>query len=149
MGAPPGRSWLVSLAGEHGAMATLIGRIDELIDRPLDETTLHFVACLLDDLAHHCRHHMALEERDGYLPAVEERLPNRKGAIRKLLCEHSTLQAELGEIRSAVTRLPDEPRARSAFVERLRRWITTMRDHEAREDQLVQESFNQDLGGGD
>ena len=92
---------------------------------------------------------MTLEEKDGYLPSVRHRLPNRTTAVEKLLAEHDTPQFELAAI---MTRMREEPGGApevAALADRLQHWFRHIRNHEASENQLVQEAFNTDLGGGD
>ncbi len=141
--------WFRSLAGEHAALTVLIERVEKLIAGGLAPPDARFLASILDEIVEHCRHHMALEERDGYLPIVRQRLPNADSVVEALVGEHPVLLAELAGIVVALERAAVAGAPLEDALERLKRWIAAMRQHEACENRLVQEAYTLDYGGGD
>ena len=84
-----GSPWFRPLAGEHAALIVLIERVEKLIAGGLALSDARFLASMLQEILEHCRRHMALEERDGYLPVVRQRLPNAEATVERLLAEWS------------------------------------------------------------
>jgi hypothetical protein len=94
----------------------------------------------------HLAEHFRLEEHNGYMDAVRKREPRLERRVQLLAEEHhqlaQSLETLLGEARTATTRgdaLPDQVRA----------WVEQVRQHEVRENQLVQEAFNLDINAED
>ena len=100
----------------------------------------------LERLQAHLTRHFRCEERGGYLEEVRRREPQRKRVIEELLADHRRLSQgladSLDEVRWA-SRLSDGLRGR------IRHWVLAVRRHEARENRLVQDTFNRDLGPED
>jgi hypothetical protein len=95
-----------------------------------------------NDIADHFR----FEEQDGYMAAVRKREPRLERAIRELAGEHAQLTESLNTLMAKAkiaTTLDDELR------QQLRAWVERVREHEARENQLVQGAFNLDIAGED
>jgi hemerythrin-like domain-containing protein len=90
--------------------------------------------------------HFRIEEQDGYLNAVRKREPRLERAIQQLAEEHGqlarSLAAVIAEARGA-TDVSDKLR------EKVRDWIECVRRHEARENDVVQDAFNQDISAED
>jgi hypothetical protein len=107
--------------------------------RPLDEELL-----LLRVIAREVQAHFKLEERDGYMATVLKQAPQFTHAAQELLGEHRQLEASLAAlIQEASGRPPDEVRAQVS------EWVTRIRQHESRENQVVQEAYNRDAAGED
>ncbi len=100
----------------------------------------------LQQIQQHLREHFHLEEDGGYMDAVLKRDPHRERTVADLRQEHrdmgQTLKSLVEEAR-ALKVLDD------AFAARVRAWIHQVRDHESRENMLVQEVFNLDIGAED
>jgi hypothetical protein len=101
---------------------------------------------LLDALhaAHaHVAEHFRFEERDGYFDAVRMRAPHQERAIQHLAAEHRQLEESLrGLLREAGR---DNEDVRGHVIE----WVRSIRDHETRENKLVQEVFYRDVAAED
>ncbi len=100
----------------------------------------------LDQVAAHLTEHFRFEEKNGYMDAVLLREPHRERVIAGLRDEHQALARGLEALRA-------EAGARktldAAFRARVRSWVGEVRAHEARENGLVQDVFNQDIGAED
>ena len=94
----------------------------------------------------HLAEHFRFEEQNGYMDTVREREPRLERAIHQLAEEHGELRKSLdGLIREAgdATSLGD------GLQEAIRTWIECVRQHEARENDLVQDAFDLDIGPED
>ena len=94
----------------------------------------------------HVTEHFRFEEQNGYMEAVLKREPRLERAIQQLAEEHRSLAQSLAvlvERAKAGTSL-DDP-----FREEVRGWVERVRQHEARENEVVQDAFNLDIGAED
>jgi hemerythrin len=100
----------------------------------------------LDATRTHITEHFRFEEQDGYMVAVGEREPRLQRAIHHLADEHRELSRSLDALveEARTTTTPGDP-----FREKLREWIEHVRRHEARENELVQDALNWDIGAED
>jgi hypothetical protein len=90
--------------------------------------------------------HFACEEKNGWTDVVLKREPRLEHAIGHLLDEHRELAQSLDTlIDEAGTIQPLD----NVFREKVLRWIERVRDHEAREIELLEDAFVKDLGAGD
>ena len=94
----------------------------------------------------HVTEHFRFEEQNGYMDAVRKREPRLERIIRELAEEHSQLRSSLEE-------LIGEARVTSSLGgllrERIRTWVKRVRQHEMRENDVVQDAFNLDIGAED
>lgn len=90
--------------------------------------------------------HFRLEEENGYMDTVRQRTPRLERAVQQLAEEHRVLGGLLGSLlgraRTATTVNP-------ALGEEVRDWIRQVRQHELRENDLIQDAFTLDIGAGD
>lgn len=90
--------------------------------------------------------HFRLQEKGGFLNELREREPRLARTAWELLEEHRTLRQALdslhGEANVAVS-LDD------TFREKVRQWIANMRRHETRENDLLQDVVDLDIGAED
>jgi len=100
----------------------------------------------LDATRTHIGEHFRFEEENGYLDVVSKREPRLDRAIQQLIEEHrqlaQSLDRILGEAKAAMG-LED------ALREEVQGWVKRVRQHEAREDNLIQDAFNLDIGAED
>ena len=88
----------------------------------------------------HITDHFRFEEKDGYFDSIRNREPRLERAIEHLAEEHRKMAAALDAIvREAKTGKPTEN-----FRREIKEWVASVRDHEARENKLAQDAFNQD-----
>lgn len=92
------------------------------------------------------KEHFQFEEQGGYLAVVLERKPQLKRTVEELRQEHDRLAGSLQElVRHCQHAITIEPE----LVAEIQGWMHRLRDHEARENKLVQETFNLETGAGD
>ena len=90
--------------------------------------------------------HFGFDEQTVWMELLRKREPRFDHVATCLLREHCELTQSLDILigEAEATQSVDE-----AFREQVRHWIARVRDHEFREDQLLEESANEDLGTGD
>lgn len=94
----------------------------------------------------HLAEHFRFEEQNGYMDAIRKREPRLERAITQFSEEHHDLARildSLVEEANAVSTLDHGLRAG------LRLWIERVRHHEIRENKLVQDAFDLDIGAED
>ncbi len=90
--------------------------------------------------------HFGLEEQNGYMDALEVREPRLDRALRELVHEHRQLTTSLDAL---IEEAGGSTTLNEALLDRVQAWIAGVRRHEHRENELVQDAFNLDLGSGD
>jgi hypothetical protein len=91
----------------------------------------------------HLTEHFRFEEQNGYMDVVREREPRLERTIQQLAEEHGQLTRSLDALikeAGKATSLGD------ALREAILSWIECVRQHEARENDLVQDAFDLDIG---
>lgn len=136
-----------------GELWALIDKVDEMRSHPWlicdhPRHAVDLVSQLQDQLALY----FSLEEYYGYFegPAsVEPRFSERAGALRE---EHRTLYLDMCSIIDRAERLVDEDRLASLtrhIVVRLDAFCAQLKAHETREQDMLLEAFDDDIGVGD
>jgi hemerythrin-like domain-containing protein len=94
----------------------------------------------------HLATHFRFEEKDGYMDAVRKREPHFEHAVSRLGIEHGQIMQSLDGLvnRASRVEVPDD-RLRQDVLH----WLDRLRNHEHRENELVQEALNTDFGAGD
>jgi hypothetical protein len=109
----------------------------------IDPKVLH---ASLQSTKAHILDHFGYEEENGYMEVVRKREPRLGRDLDELAEEHVQLRTELEAILK-------ETAAASSVNETIRaeitRWINHVRAHEARENRLVQNAFNLEIGPED
>ncbi len=144
---PP--SWTDELAHEHAHLGNLLGRVRRLLAATSEETRDGMLGVLLEQLTVEVREHMEFEERDGYLAPVQQQMPGLFDTIEQMRGEHTVLQSRLAQILTDARTHPGIYEFREELSPHLQHWLDSMRDHERRENLLVQEAFNTDISACD
>ena len=134
-----------ALARAHVALLADL-RVLEQSARPSSGEGLADLRARLGATQTHVTEHFRFEEQNGYMEAVLKREPRLERAIQQLAEEHRSLAQSLAvlvERAKAGTSL-DDP-----FREEVRGWVERVRQHEAREKEVVQDAFNLDIGAED
>ena len=134
-----------ALSQAHGALLADLRELKQAV-RPSSEEGLRELRTRLGAAHAHITEHFRFEEQNGYMDAVRKREPRLERTIQQFVEEHGqlrrSLDALIGEA-TAATSLGDTLR------EEIREWIERVRQHEIRENDLVQDAFNLDIGGED
>jgi hypothetical protein len=110
----------------------------ETAARPEAQTSRAEMGMRLRRTRAHLTDHFRFEEQNGYLDSVLRRDPNRERKVECLHDDHRRLAEELeGLLDEAAEVGPDGP-----LLEKVLAWVASVRDHEARENALVQDAFN-------
>lgn len=131
------------------AHTALLADMQKLEEKAVRLASTQSVAELRDRLRAtrtHIAAHFRFEEQNGYLDTVRKREPRFDRAIQQLVEEHRQLTQSLdgliGEAGTATT--VDDP-----LRKKIREWIDHVRQHEIRENDLVQDAFIQDISAED
>jgi hemerythrin-like domain-containing protein len=128
----------------HEVLRRDLGEVDEAARVP--SSNPWELGSLLDKVRMQLLEHFRLEEQDGYMSEVLKEDPSRERTARQLLEEHCQLA-------DCLDGLVEEAAAwasrRDAFLEKVREWVKRVRQHESRENRLVEDVLNRDLGTKD
>ncbi len=134
-----------ALRRAHAVLLEDLRRLDEAA-RPASGEGIVGLRARLETTQAHIAEHFRFEEQNGYMDTVRKREPRLERAIQQLAEEHRQLAQSLAAlieegwmVASLEARFRDEVRA----------WVERVRQHEVHEEDLVQDSFNLDLGAGD
>lgn len=131
---------------EHEMLAALMQRLHE------DMTALRSSwASARDDLRaflNHLRRHFALEEEGGFMEDVVQRWPHAAPHVETLRAEHTQLLQEAERLMETGDRVIEGQLMR-AWADECRRLLSAIREHDRKENHLIQEVFCLDVGGGD
>jgi hypothetical protein len=133
------------MARAHTKLLNDLGELAHAIRTTSHKSLKEFKACLQTartDLAEHFR----LEEQNGFMDAVKSRHPAEVRAIQGLLAEHSGLLKSLDGLITLASRsasLSDRLRNKTLL------WIQSVRAHERRENELIQDAFSTDIAAED
>ncbi|GIW83076.1 MAG: hypothetical protein KatS3mg105_4883 [Gemmatales bacterium] len=130
------------LADEHAALehhmtavlACLASRCLRTMIEQLQKTRAHLLQ------------HFQLEERDGYMEPVLRRRPEFHRTASNLLQEHADLAARLDKL---LADLSSASHWNEPLAQNVRDWLDQLRSHEIRENKLVHEAFNVEIGAED
>ena len=138
---------------EHEKVEELANRLREktaIVPRANMSFWISEVCERFDHFRAHLVKHMALEEQDGYLPAVVERRPALSGEVDRLHHEHQELRRIMDTLHQAVHELAAKDRllARDCCC-RIDQLLCYVDHHEELENNLVTLAFTQDIGTKD
>jgi hypothetical protein len=124
----------------HAALRHDLERLPQVLAVPTEARRF------LGELRDHLIQHFRCEEEGGYMATVLQRRPQSERAVRQLLAEHGPLLEGLDALlkeASTAEQIDDGFRARVGT------WAALLRRHEAEENVLVEDAFNQDIGQDD
>ena len=100
----------------------------------------------LEATRRHLAEHFRFEEQGGYMDAVRKREPRLGRVIDELCTEH-------GQLLSSLDAILKETATASSINDlisgEISGWISRVRQHESRENQVAQDAFNLDIGPED
>jgi len=134
-----------ALSRAHQALRNDLRKLEESVD-PASGQDLIALCARLAATRSHITEHFRFEEKNGYMDKVRKREPRLEHTIEQLAAQHRQLAQSLDAI---IKRAKDAASLGPALREKIREWIASVRHHEAREDELVQNAFNLDIGAED
>jgi hypothetical protein len=90
--------------------------------------------------------HFQFEEQNGWMDEVRKQEPRLEHAIEGLREEHRELVQSLDTL---IEELKAKEKLNEAGRHKIVRWIERVRAHESRENELLEDAFEEDLGAGD
>jgi hypothetical protein len=94
----------------------------------------------------HIANHFQFEEQGGYMDSLRKREPRLERTIAGLAEEHEEMMQSLDTLIDSSRR----PNSQLNVIRgRVREWIEQVRNHERRENDLVQDAFDFDVGAAD
>ena len=139
-------SFAKALQAAHEALAAGLRKLEEISHGDETESGLAALRARLGATRIHLGEHFRFEEQGGYMETVRAREPRLERTIQHLGSQHPRLMESLDRLiihaRTASSR-------DKTLREQIRAWIDSVRSHEARENELVQTTFNQDLSAED
>jgi hypothetical protein len=115
----------------------------EMVGRRASSNGLETLRARLEATRVHLVEHFRFEEESGYMEAVRKLEPRLERAVAQLAEEHIQLLNSLDALRGEIAPMP---RANEAVAAKVTAWVQKVRQHEARENHLVQDAFGLDIG---
>lgn len=134
-----------TLARAHAALLEDLKKLEEAVS-PASKKTVGEINARLAATRAHIVEHFRFEERNGYMDIVRNREPRLEHAIEQLGGEHRQLLQSLDAV---IEKTKTASKLDDALREEVARWLHGVRDHEMRENDLVQDAFIQDLAAED
>jgi hypothetical protein len=134
-----------SLSQAHAALLADLRELEQAV-QPSSGEGLAELRARLGEARADITERFRFEEQNGYMDVVRKREPRLELNIQQLADEHRQLAGTLdGLVRKsgAATRLDETLR------QEVRAWVERVRQHEARENDLIQDAFNLDIGPED
>jgi hypothetical protein len=134
-----------ALRRAHVALLDDLRKLEEAA-RPASGESLKGLFTRLAATHAHLTRHFRFEEQDGYMDEVRKREPRLERAVEQLAEEHRRLAHAL----DALTEEAGEAESLGEPLrQKVREWVERVRQHEDRENDLVQDAFNLDIGPED
>jgi hypothetical protein len=132
------------LSRAHEALQAELRKLEQAVS-PSSREGLVEIRARLAAARTHIAEHFRVEEENGYLHALKDE-PRLERAVHQLAKEH-------GQLSQLLDRLLGEARVAPSLGDTLREeiagWIERLRQHEHRENDLVQGTLNMDIGAED
>jgi hypothetical protein len=134
-----------ALSRAHQALLNDLAKLKDSLNQASGQG-LQALCTQLNTTRKHILEHFRFEEQDGYMEKVRKREPRLEHTIELLAGEHQHLARSLDLL---IAKAGDAQSLDNALRESVREWIGTVRQHEIREDELVQDVFNMDISAED
>jgi hypothetical protein len=134
-----------ALGRAHDILLADLRKLEQAI-RPARGDDLTELRKRLEATGSHIARHFRYEEENGYMPAVRKLQPRLERAAQQLVEEHAQLTESLEALIREAHALPE---VNETFCQKVREWVRSLRRHEGRENELVQDAFNLDIGAED
>jgi hypothetical protein len=139
-------------AAELGdAHVSLLGQLACLEERsePGTADCAAFLVRRLREVQTSLQCHFLFEEEGGYMSRILADAPHLHRAAQELLAEHGRLSDSLSSLIAAAAAIEPESGVTAALRAQVSQWVLLVRGHEARENRLIQQACNQDVGTDD
>ncbi len=132
---------------EHSKIETLLDNLNRALEqadlRGWPQDAIMNVGEQLSSLEHALAAHFRKEEEGGFLEDARVALPRMSAAVRELLQEHAEMLAEVGGLAAQTKHMHwGTYHSWRGFLEHVKTFIKRLQAHEARENVLLAEAFN-------
>ncbi len=127
----------------------LLDQLRELLGEVADEQKTRWLHEVVDKLCDGLQHEFAREDEGGYLGEVLERFPTWEPRVSKLREDHERLLQDLSELREQLDRPAGANRVSAELRTQFEDWIERLTAHKQRENELLLDAMNLDIGEGD
>jgi hypothetical protein len=144
-----GPTFASKLGQEH---ASLLGHLGCLEERPAPGTVdcAGLLVGRLREVQATLQRHFQFEEQGGYMSYIlAEDAPHLYRAAQELLAEHGRLRDDLDKLITSAAGVPPESLVTAELREQVSQWVLLVRGHEGRENRLIHQACNQDIGTDD
>jgi hypothetical protein len=141
----PETSIAEALNRAHVALMKDLNKLHEAAKSDSGEGVVALIARLGDTRAH-LMEHFRFEEQNGYLDVVGKCEPRLQHVIEQLAAEHRQLQRTLDQL---IADARAAGNCDDSIRDKIRCWINEVRQHEARETDLVQDAFYTEIAAED
>lgn len=118
----------------------------EVSDAAFPDWRLEFM-WRLRDFKNHLLKHFDLEEEGGFMNEILTEKPEAVGQVKRLEAEHDQILLDLDRILADLKAMEGKQEDRLGEIrDRVIRLISTIRDHEAAESELIQTVYYQEYG---
>jgi len=138
-------SFATELGHEHVSLLRLLGCLEEKPE-PGTANCAGLLAGHLREVQASLQRHFHFEEEGGYMSHFLTDAPHLDRTARELLTEHGRLSKCLESLIRSAAGVPPESLVTPDLREQVRQWVLLVRRHEARENRLIQEACNRDIG---
>lgn len=140
-----GTSVAEALSRAHTALLDDLRKLEAAVG-PASESGLLELRDRLGATHAHVTEHFRFEEQNGYMDVVRKREPRLERTIQHLAEEHRQLA---GSLDSLIGEANKSTSLGELLRNEVREWIERVRLHESRENDLIQDAFNLDIGAED
>jgi iron-sulfur cluster repair protein YtfE (RIC family) len=139
------RSLVATLAEAHHRLLDDLQKVERIAQSSSGAEVTELGTHLMR-LRTHLEEHFQLEEHDGYMQAVLERAPQLERTVSQLRGEHDQLR---GSLAALLDESKGTPTSNADFPQKVQKWIERVRNHESKENMLVEEAFNREIATKD
>lgn len=135
------------LLAEHRELFTLIQAVRTAFAAPGEPSAARRAGVVesLRLLRCHLRDHFSQEECGGFMEEAVTRIPRLSAAMRSILGQHPALLGQLDRVIAALEP-PESPGSWAIAAGDYEAFAAQMTAHERRENAVLQEGYNEDLG---
>ncbi len=133
----------------NGLIHLLLDDLKEMLAEDVSEDDRRWSLSIMEKVVEYLQEQFDIEERDGYLHEVLDQFPNWHPQVKHLQQEHRHLHRQFVEIRDRLESTPVDSAMSQEMRRQLGDWIDSFRQHQERENRLLQDAFTIDLGVGD
>lgn len=127
----------------------LLGDLRDVLEEESTEQNRKWLLALVEALLKTLPREFKLREQGGYMEEIVMVCPELDSSVQHLQEEHVTLCAQLQNLADQLSSPPAFQKQADQLKQQLSEWARSVQNHNRQEEQLVQQAYQQDTGGGD